>query len=119
MLPSDVITAAYTGHVLKIIIPTHYWNFFRRFEETFIKIHLKDATQHLWIGMNNKHGVRRYYWVDNSKSNYFNWNKGQPASGANRCVEIVSYRWPVGRWNSVYCSKLNGYICKKGLFKQK
>ena len=69
--------------------------------------------------MNNKHDSRNYFWADNTPANYFKWNTKEPRSGSDRCVEIVPYHWAAGRWNAVYCSKLNGYICKKGLFRHK
>jgi hypothetical protein len=92
------------------------YNLFRRFEEAFITIHLKGATQLLWIGMNNKHG--RWLWVDNSITTFSNWNVGEPVWRRDRCAEIVPHRWAAGRWNSAYCFKLNGYICKRGLFSE-
>lgn len=88
-----------------------------RYEEAFITTQLKGAEKHLWIGMNNKHtGYNSYFWIDNTPSNYFKWNTREPGWNWNRCVEIVPYHWAAGRWNAVSCSKLNGYICKKGLF---
>ena len=86
-----------------------------RFEEAFITTQIKGAEKHLWIGMNSKHGS--FFWADNTPSNYFKWNTREPGWGWNRCVEIVPYHWAAGRWNAPYCSKLNGYICKKGLFR--
>lgn len=68
--------------------------------------------------MNNKHGYRNFYWSDNTPANYFKWNTREPSWGWGKCIEIVPYRWAAGRWNAVYCSKLNGYICKKGLFQK-
>jgi hypothetical protein len=98
------------------IIITNYRLVFYRFEEAFITTHLKGATQHLWTGMNNLHRYYNYFWVDNSIVNYLKWNTREPRWGSNRCIEIVPYRWAAGRWNAVYCSKMNGYICKKGSF---
>ncbi|CAB3985203.1 macrophage mannose receptor 1-like, partial [Paramuricea clavata] len=87
------------------------------FEEAFITTHLKGATKPLWIGMNNLHRYYNYFWVDNSIVDYLKWNTREPRWGSNRCIEIVPYRWAAGRWNSAYCSKMNGYICKKAASK--
>ena len=92
------------------------WDLFFRFEQSFIVSHLNKANQPLWIGLNNRHKSGKYIWVDGKSSNFFNWNARRLASnfGHYQCVEMDHSRWVTGEWSPVDCSRVNGYICKRG-----
>ena len=75
---------------------------------TFVKpLHSGSA----WIGLNLKEGS--FYWTDNSKLQYKNWNYGEPNNfnGNEHCVEIYVNN---GRWNDIPCFYKRPYVCEKG-----
>ncbi|CAB3993328.1 Hypothetical predicted protein [Paramuricea clavata] len=81
-------------------------------EQAFVTLNLKGSKTPLWIGMNNLHDYRSYFWVDNSPANFYHWNKGQPPSFSSRCVEISPFLRDAGKWTSTPCYSKKGYICK-------
>ncbi|XP_028395163.1 uncharacterized protein LOC114519252 isoform X2 [Dendronephthya gigantea] len=82
-------------------------------EQAFITLHLNGVEAPLWIGMNNLHLTSSFYWADNSPSNYFHWNKGQPSNTWRLCVVISPFRRNAGKWSTTSCtSSTYGFICK-------
>ena len=52
-------------------------------------------------------------WTDGTPTEYVNWSEGEPSdpdgSEGENCVEMYMFN---GKWNDVWCSAQNGYICK-------
>lgn len=67
----------------------------------------------VWIGLNLKNDS--FYWTDNTKLNYSNWNDGEPNNyGGNNedCVEMYVSN---GRWNDLPCNYEKAYACERGM----
>ncbi|XP_009084157.3 macrophage mannose receptor 1-like isoform X1 [Serinus canaria] len=99
--------------------------------QAFLTYHLKDASNDLWIGLNDLLSELNFVWSDGSAVSYTNWAKGSPKlvepilydslhpeDGQNRqqfdCVSLK--RGPAddtGKWNNEECYKFRGYICQK------
>ncbi|KAF2983566.1 hypothetical protein EK904_005759 [Melospiza melodia maxima] len=100
-------------------------------KDAFLTYHLKDASNDLWIGLNDLLSELNFVWSDGSAVSYTNWAKGSPKlvepilydslhpeDGRNRqqfdCVSLK--RGPAddtGKWNNEECYKYRGYICQK------
>uniref|UniRef100_A0A8C3MUP0 Uncharacterized protein n=1 Tax=Geospiza parvula TaxID=87175 RepID=A0A8C3MUP0_GEOPR len=89
--------------------------------QAFLTYHLKDASNDLWIGLNDLLSELNFVWSDGSAVSYTNWAKGSP-----KLVEPILYdslhpedgqnRGPAddtGKWNNEECYKYRGYICQK------
>ncbi|XP_061392332.1 lectin subunit alpha-like [Musca vetustissima] len=71
---------------------------------------LSDASQ-VWIGGHDLKVDRSFEWISNSKAFvYTYWNKGEPNSGEEHCVEMI---FPSMYWNDVRCIKKRGFICEE------
>ncbi|XP_056340554.1 macrophage mannose receptor 1-like isoform X3 [Oenanthe melanoleuca] len=99
--------------------------------QAFLTYHLKDASNDLWIGLNDILSELNFVWSDGSAVSYTNWAKDSP-----QLVEHVLYdslhpeggrylqqfdcvslkRGPAddtGKWNNEECYSYRGYICQK------
>uniref|UniRef100_A0A8C5NNV4 MRC1 protein n=1 Tax=Junco hyemalis TaxID=40217 RepID=A0A8C5NNV4_JUNHY len=80
--------------------------------QAFLTYHLKDASNDLWIGLNDLLSELNFVWSDGSAVSYTNWAKGSPK--LFDCVSLK--RGPAddtGKWNNEECYKYRGYICQK------
>uniref|UniRef100_A0A8C3MZB8 Uncharacterized protein n=1 Tax=Geospiza parvula TaxID=87175 RepID=A0A8C3MZB8_GEOPR len=95
--------------------------------QAFLTYHLKDASNDLWIGLNDLLSELNFVWSDGSAVSYTNWAKGSP-----KLVEPILYEYSfpyfqqfdcvslkrgpaddTGKWNNEECYKYRGYICQK------
>uniref|UniRef100_A0A803W7V7 Mannose receptor C-type 1 n=1 Tax=Ficedula albicollis TaxID=59894 RepID=A0A803W7V7_FICAL len=80
--------------------------------QAFLTYHLKDASNDLWIGLNDMLSELNFVWSDGSAVSYTNWAKDSPK--LFDCVSLK--RGPAddtGKWNNEECYSYRGYICQK------
>ncbi|KAG8134936.1 putative C-type lectin 4 protein [Naja naja] len=86
-------------------------------ESMLVAEHIKDkqsSLSHVWIGLHDVSGKRRWRWADESVFNYKAWKEGEPNNiyQNEHCVELTT---GFKQWNDLFCSRLNAYICKHQL----
>ncbi|XP_008490918.2 macrophage mannose receptor 1-like [Calypte anna] len=99
--------------------------------QAFLTYHLKDVSDDVWIGLNDKLHELNFVWSDGSAVSYTNWASGSPKlhepilfdslhpeDGHNRlqfdCVALK--RGPaadIGKWSDEGCYEFVGHICQK------
>uniref|UniRef100_A0A803W6B1 Mannose receptor C-type 1 n=1 Tax=Ficedula albicollis TaxID=59894 RepID=A0A803W6B1_FICAL len=101
--------------------------------QAFLTYHLKDASNDLWIGLNDMLSELNFVWSDGSAVSYTNWAKdspklvepilydslhpedGQNRQQVNNC-SVLTIKGPAddtGKWNNEECYSYRGYICQK------
>ncbi|KAM8810846.1 macrophage mannose receptor 1-like [Eudromia elegans] len=99
--------------------------------QAFITYHLKDASNDLWIGLNDILSELNFVWTDGSAVSYTNWAPDcpklreiylfdtlRPEDGHNLlqfdCVSVKrGHVEDTGKWNDEPCYSSRGYICQK------
>uniref|UniRef100_A0A098M193 C-type lectin 1 n=1 Tax=Hypsiglena sp. JMG-2014 TaxID=1550645 RepID=A0A098M193_9SAUR len=85
-------------------------------EAALVSVYVKDKqgpASHVWMGLRDISGKRRWRWADESTFNYRAWMVHQP-DNSNRnenCVELI-YNTNFKLWNDKACTSPNAYICK-------
>ncbi|KAK7165653.1 hypothetical protein R3I93_005658 [Phoxinus phoxinus] len=77
----------------------------QKFISSFIK-------ERVWIGLSDEN-KSNLTWVDNSLLNHGFWDKGEPNSLDENCIELDPGRGPVKNWNDLQCSQNIKCICEK------
>ncbi|XP_026546861.1 C-type lectin BpLec-like isoform X2 [Notechis scutatus] len=85
-------------------------------ESALMSVYIRDKQQsrsHVWIGLRDISGRRRWRWADESTYNYQAWLPYQPDNSQKNehCVE-VTYFSNFKLWNDGKCTGRNAYICK-------
>ncbi|XP_026576408.1 C-type lectin BpLec-like isoform X2 [Pseudonaja textilis] len=85
-------------------------------ESALMSVYIKDkqkSLSHVWIGLRDISGRRRWRWADESTYNYKAWLLYQPDNRQKNehCVE-VTYFSDFKLWNDGKCTNKNAYICK-------
>ncbi|NXD11888.1 MRC1 protein, partial [Nothocercus nigrocapillus] len=100
-------------------------------EQAFLTYQLKDASNDLWIGLNDILSELNFVWTDGSVVSYTNWAPDcpklkeiylfdtlRPEDGHNLlqfdCVSLKrGHVEDTGKWNDEPCYSSRGYICQK------
>uniref|UniRef100_A0A0B8RS02 C-type lectin 7 n=1 Tax=Philothamnus irregularis TaxID=1899461 RepID=A0A0B8RS02_9SAUR len=85
-------------------------------ESSLVSAYVKEkqgSSAHVWMGLRDITGKRRWRWADESTYNYKAWVAHQPDNfkQIEHCVELTNYSG-FKLWNDNVCGNLNAYICK-------
>ncbi|KAK3750396.1 hypothetical protein QZH41_005564 [Actinostola sp. cb2023] len=83
------------------------------YEQAFISTVINGYHGNLWIGLNDIHTEGTYAWIDNNPVTFVNWEKGKPSySYYSDCVDMMTTKASLGRWDVQACTNFHGYICE-------
>ncbi|KAK7482491.1 hypothetical protein BaRGS_00026308, partial [Batillaria attramentaria] len=88
-------------------------------EQAFLMTLLENATDDVYIGLNDQHVNQQFVWQSNEEVTFTNWASGQPSetwrhygSSKEDCVMVQVDEKNFGKWNDVNCGDLHGYVCQ-------
>jgi hypothetical protein len=67
-----------------------------------------------WIGMHDIRKESKYQWMDNTRTNYFSWDKKKQQPGRESpVVDCTSSQDKHGNWHDLACTKKLPFVCRK------
>ncbi|XP_019388002.1 PREDICTED: macrophage mannose receptor 1-like [Crocodylus porosus] len=83
--------------------------------QAFLITLIKDATDEVWIGMNDINHEYLFLWTDGSGVSYTNWANGYPDySYQSDCIFMTNKNIEeAGKWKDSDCQANKSYICQR------